>query len=176
MGYCSRRRPYPMALLSAKSRKLRLYFTRVHQTWTTEDWKNVAWSDESRFLLPRLDGRDRIWYKHERMDPSFLRSVQAGEHIPSWPRCTHFLIAASSRIISTWILEHDNEVTALKSAPQSPDINPVENLWDVAEQEIGSGCEAHKTGVSMWCYRVNMVLNLKRKHRRFNQVLRRGYY
>ncbi len=45
-----------------------------------EDWKNVAWSDESMFLLRHSDGRVRIWHKdHESMDPSNLVStVQAG--------------------------------------------------------------------------------------------------
>ena len=60
MGYSSRR-PHRVPLLSAKNRKLRLRFTQAHQNWTIEDWKNVAWSDESGFLLPHSDGRVRIW-------------------------------------------------------------------------------------------------------------------
>ncbi len=69
-----------MPLLSAKNRKRRLQFAQAHQNWTIEDWKNVAWSDESRFLLRHSDGRVRIWHKgHESMDPSCLVStVQAG--------------------------------------------------------------------------------------------------
>ncbi|MDF4361740.1 hypothetical protein P3514_31165, partial [Vibrio parahaemolyticus] len=79
MGYSSRR-PHQVPLLSANNRKLRLQFTQAHQNWTIEDWKNVAWSDESGFLLPHSDGRVRIWCKqHESMDPSCLVStVQAG--------------------------------------------------------------------------------------------------
>ncbi len=79
MGYSSRR-PHRVPLLSAKNRKRRLQFTQAHQNWTIEDWKNVAWSDESWFLLPHSDGRVRIWRKeHESMDPSCLVSmVQAG--------------------------------------------------------------------------------------------------
>ncbi len=50
MGYSSRR-PHRVPLLSAKNRKQNLQFTQAHQNWTIEDWKNVAWSDESRFLL-----------------------------------------------------------------------------------------------------------------------------
>ncbi len=50
MSYSSRR-PHRVPLLSAKNRKRRLQFTQVHQNWTIQDWKNVAWSDESRFLL-----------------------------------------------------------------------------------------------------------------------------
>ncbi len=61
MDYSSRR-PHRVPLLSAKSRKRRLQ-TQAHQNWTIENWKNVAWSDESRFLMRHSDGRVRIWRK-----------------------------------------------------------------------------------------------------------------
>lgn len=79
MGFSSRR-PHRVPLLSAKNRKLRLQFAQAHRNWTREDWKNVAWSDESRFLLRHSDGRVRIWrQQHESMHPSCLVStVQAG--------------------------------------------------------------------------------------------------
>ncbi len=65
----SSRRPHRVTLLSAKNRKRRLQFTQAHQNWTIEDWKNVAWSDESLFLLQHSGGRVRIWRKeHESMD------------------------------------------------------------------------------------------------------------
>ncbi len=68
MGYSSRR-PQWVPLLSAKNRKWRLHLAQAHLNWTTEDWKNVAWSDESRFLLRHSDSRVRIWRKeHESMD------------------------------------------------------------------------------------------------------------
>ncbi len=56
MGYSSRR-PHRVPLMSAKNRKWRLQFTQAHQNWTIEDWKNIAWSDESRFLLRHSDSR-----------------------------------------------------------------------------------------------------------------------
>ncbi len=85
MGYSSRS-PHRVSLLSAKNRKRRLQFAQAHQNWTIEDWKNVAWSDESRFLLRHSDGRVRICRKeHERVDPSCLVStVQAGGGVMTW--------------------------------------------------------------------------------------------
>ncbi len=182
MGYSSRR-PHRVPLLSAKNRTRRLQFTQVHQNWTIEDWKNVAWSVESRFLLQHSDGRFRIWRKvNESMDPSCLVStVQAGgggvmvRGMFSWHTLGPFVpiehrlnvtaylsIVADhvhpfkttvypssddyfqqdnapchkAQIISDWSLEHDNEFTLLKWPPQSPDLNPVEHLWDAVEREI----------------------------------------
>ncbi len=85
MGYSSRR-PHRVLLLSAKNRIRRLQFTQAHQHWTIEDWKNVAWSDESGFMLRHLDGRVRIWCKeHENMDPScFVSMVQAAGGVTVW--------------------------------------------------------------------------------------------
>ncbi len=85
MGYSSRR-PNQVPLLSHNNRKWRLQFAQAHQNWTIEDWKDVTWSDESRFLLLYSDGRVRIWRKeHESMDPSCLVSmVRAGGGVMVW--------------------------------------------------------------------------------------------
>ncbi len=37
----SSRRPHRVPLLSDKNKKQRLQFTRDHQNWTIEDWKNM---------------------------------------------------------------------------------------------------------------------------------------
>ncbi len=181
MGYSSRR-PHRVPLLSAKNRKRRIQFIQDHQNLTIEDLKNVAWSDESRFLLQHSDGRVRIWCKeHESMDPSCLVStVQAGGGVMVWgyffwhtlglfvpiehrvnARAYLSIVADhvhpfvttvypssdgyfqqdnapchKAQIISDWFLEHDNEFTLLKWPPLSPDLNPIEHLWDVVEREI----------------------------------------
>ncbi len=67
----SSRRPHRVLLLSAKNSTRRIQFTQTHQNQTIEDWKNVVWSQESRFLLRHSDGRVSIWCEeHESMDPS----------------------------------------------------------------------------------------------------------
>ena len=52
-GRKARRKPR----LTALHRKARLEFAKVHRDWTNEQWSKVIFSDESRFLLYRCDGR-----------------------------------------------------------------------------------------------------------------------
>ncbi|GBM84553.1 hypothetical protein AVEN_154082-1 [Araneus ventricosus] len=46
MGLCSRR-PTRVPLLTKRHRQLRLQWDREHRDWTMDEWKRVAWSDES---------------------------------------------------------------------------------------------------------------------------------
>ncbi|GBM72907.1 hypothetical protein AVEN_68487-1 [Araneus ventricosus] len=46
---CGIRRPTRVPLLNARHRAARLAWARELREWTLEDWKRVAWSDESRF-------------------------------------------------------------------------------------------------------------------------------
>ena len=72
--------------------------------WITEDWKNVAWSDESRFQLYRADGRARVWRKpHEAMDPACQqRIVQAGgASVMVWGVCSWHALGPLIRLETT---------------------------------------------------------------------------
>ncbi len=108
MGYSSRR-PHRVPLLSAKNRKRRLQFTQAHQNWTIEDWKNVAWSDESRFLLRHSDGRVRIWRKEHRKHGSILPCLNGSGW---WWWCNgvggiflaHFEYQLSTHLSTNWAL------------------------------------------------------------------------
>ncbi len=169
----------PVPLRSDKNSTRRIQFTQDHQNQTIEDWKNIAWSDESRFLLhsdvgsefgvknmkawiilPCLNGSGWWWCNggvifswhtlgslvpigHCLNTTAYLSIVADHVH-PFMTTVYHLLMyfqqdnapCHKDQIISDWFLEHDNEFTLLKLPPQSPDLNPIEQLWDVVEREI----------------------------------------
>ncbi|GBL93568.1 hypothetical protein AVEN_63702-1 [Araneus ventricosus] len=79
MGF-RRRRPTRVPLMIARHKALRLAWARQHRHLIVDDWKHVAWSDESWFHLYRADRCVRVWRQpHESMDPTCQQgTVQAG--------------------------------------------------------------------------------------------------
>ncbi|GBN27845.1 hypothetical protein AVEN_222637-1 [Araneus ventricosus] len=78
MGFVSRR-PTRVPLLNARHRAARLAWAREHREWSLEDWKRIAWSDESRFRLLHADGRLRICRQgHEAIDPACQVGIVQG--------------------------------------------------------------------------------------------------
>ncbi|GFW18835.1 transposable element Tcb2 transposase [Trichonephila clavipes] len=76
-GFRSRTR---VPLLTARQKALRLAWAHQHRHWTVDDWRHIAWFDESRFHLNRANGRVWIWRLfHESMDPTCQKgTVQVG--------------------------------------------------------------------------------------------------
>ncbi|GBM03371.1 hypothetical protein AVEN_256914-1 [Araneus ventricosus] len=59
MGLCSRH-PTHVPLLTKRHCQLRLQWAREYRDWTVDEWKRVAWSDESRFLIHHVYGHVRV--------------------------------------------------------------------------------------------------------------------
>nr|CAH7717573.1 unnamed protein product [Callosobruchus chinensis] len=55
------RRPLRVPLLTARHRTARLQWARAHQDRLLPKWRNVLFSDESRFGLVSDDYRERVW-------------------------------------------------------------------------------------------------------------------
>ncbi|GBL80854.1 hypothetical protein AVEN_26277-1 [Araneus ventricosus] len=58
------RRPIRVPLLTARHKALLLSGARQHYHWTVDDWKQVAWSDESRFQLYQTDAHVGVSRRH----------------------------------------------------------------------------------------------------------------
>ncbi|GFY06838.1 transposable element Tcb2 transposase [Trichonephila clavipes] len=55
------KRPFRALPLTPEHRQLRLQWCQVRSIWNVTDWKNVVFSDESRFVLGTDDNRVRVW-------------------------------------------------------------------------------------------------------------------
>ena len=53
-------RPVRVPMTTPVHHRKRLQGARERWNWTLEQWKKVAWSDESCFLLDHVDGRVRV--------------------------------------------------------------------------------------------------------------------
>lgn len=54
-------RPYRGLVLTPVHRRTRLQWARQHQRLTLAQWNNILISDECRFLIQKIDGRERVW-------------------------------------------------------------------------------------------------------------------
>uniref|UniRef100_A0A3B1JRE4 Transposase Tc1-like domain-containing protein n=1 Tax=Astyanax mexicanus TaxID=7994 RepID=A0A3B1JRE4_ASTMX len=167
-------------------RHRRLLWAREHQNWTVDQWKKVAWSEESRFTLLQEDGEVRVrrlplelkapggsagngaageessvtlWaaFCWDTLGPviavdasltsdSYLDIV--AEQVPPFmgmvfPDGSGFFQqdnapCHTADCVQEWFEEHSEEFSLLPWPTDSPDLNPMKNLWDVLEQEVQS--------------------------------------
>ena len=164
-------------LLTHQQRILRLKWCRAKRNWN-EEWKQIIWSDESRFTLFKSDGWVKVWqrvgdaYKKncikptikfnggsvifwgcfnwngvgplvtvdENMDSNVYVNVLANHLIP-WVHSNQNLIFQQDKAschtssYTTWWME-THSIPLLDWVSQSPDLNPIKNLWDYLDRQI----------------------------------------
>ena len=66
--------------LNAKHRRQRVAWCTQHSSWTTDDWRNVIFSDESSFYVLRRKNRCKIWrMDKEKLLPECVEQSNTGD-------------------------------------------------------------------------------------------------
>ncbi len=105
--------------------------------------KQLLWIEHQILYTVLLNTTTLVPIEH-RLNATVYLSIVADHVHPFMTTVYHLLMyfqqdnapCHKDQIISDWFLEHDDEFTLLKWPPQSPDLSPIEHLWDVVEREI----------------------------------------
>nr|CAH7758830.1 unnamed protein product [Callosobruchus chinensis] len=124
------RRSLRVPLLTARHRTALLQWARAHQDWLLPQWRNVLFSDESRFgLIPRT--MTSAYYLQ-----NIINAIVQPIHNEIGDQFIFMDDNARPHRIRAVQQAKNGNFARLEWPATSPDMNPVEHVWDYVSRAI----------------------------------------
>ncbi|GFS79215.1 transposable element Tcb2 transposase [Trichonephila clavipes] len=142
--------PFRALPLTAEHRQLRLQWCQARSIRNVTDWQKIVFSDESRFVLETDDNRVRVWRRPgERYNSphTVLRhtartaGVMVRGPIAYDSRTT--LIVMRGTLTDQRYVDDILRPHTLPWPDRSPDLSPVEHVWDQVKRQMQSYHSVH---------------------------------
>ncbi len=152
-GY-SCRIPLVKPLLNHRQHQRRLTWTKEKKNWTVAQWSKVLFSDESKFCISFGNQGPRVWRKSgEAHSPSCNLEINVTAAVYQ-EILEHFMLPSADQLFKdadfifqqdlapahtakstkSWLNDHG--VGVLDWPANSPDLNPIENLWGIVKRKM----------------------------------------
>ncbi|GFU72300.1 transposable element Tc1 transposase [Trichonephila clavipes] len=121
--------PFRALPLTPEHRQLRLQWCQARSLWNVTDWQKVVFSDESRFVLGTYGNRVRVW----RHPGPFLNDLPGAIFHQDNAR------PQTARVVQDFL----RHFQTLPWPARSPDLSPVEHVWDQLKRQMPSCHSVH---------------------------------